>query len=126
MDFLHVENASFSAKPMDSICSGGRPLLVHSTTAAFLINVEGYKRGIVPADLHANDFSEELRRGAERTEWKASSPLQTRCVVFLKKSVVQAYLLLSPTGDSAPSMHLSSWLATICRSSSSSRVSRSN
>lgn len=38
----------------------------------------------------------------------------------------EAYLLLSPAGDSAPSMHLSSWLATICRSSSSSRVSRSN
>lgn len=38
----------------------------------------------------------------------------------------QIYLLLSPPGDSAPSMHLSSWLATICRSSSSSRVSRSN
>lgn len=38
----------------------------------------------------------------------------------------QTYLLLSPAGDSAPSMHLSSWLATICRSSSSSRVSRSN
>lgn len=39
---------------------------------------------------------------------------------------VALYLLLSPAGDSAPSMHLSSWLATICRSSSSSRVSRSN
>lgn len=36
------------------------------------------------------------------------------------------YLLLSPAGDSAPSMHLSSWLATIWRSSSSSRVSLSN
>lgn len=38
----------------------------------------------------------------------------------------QMYLLLSAAGDSASSMHLSSWLATICRSSSSSRVSRSN
>lgn len=36
------------------------------------------------------------------------------------------YLLLPSPGDSAPSLHLSSWLATICRSTSSSLVSRSN
>lgn len=39
---------------------------------------------------------------------------------------ISTYLLLSATGDSAPSMHLSSWLATIWRSSSNSRVSLSN
>lgn len=36
------------------------------------------------------------------------------------------YLLLPAPGDSAPSLHLSSWLATICLSTSSSLVSRSN
>jgi len=36
------------------------------------------------------------------------------------------YLLLPSPGDSAPSLHLSSWLATICLSTSSSLVSRSN
>lgn len=51
--------------------------------------------------------------------WKIRFVIQCRKHLSL-------YLLLSPAGDSAPSMHLSSWLATICRSSSSSRVSRSN
>lgn len=36
------------------------------------------------------------------------------------------YLVLAILGDSAPSLHLSSWLATICLSTSSSRVSRWN
>lgn len=36
------------------------------------------------------------------------------------------YLLLPAPGESAPSLHLSSWLATICLSTSSSLVSRSN
>lgn len=36
------------------------------------------------------------------------------------------YLLLPAPGDSAPTLHLSSWLATICLSTSSSLVSRSN
>lgn len=37
-----------------------------------------------------------------------------------------AYLSLAAPGDSAPNLHRSSWLATICLSSSSSLVSRSN
>ncbi len=48
--------------------------------------------------------------------------------VFVCVSVCASshYLLLPAPGDSAPSLHLSSWLATICLSTSSSLVSRSN
>lgn len=59
--------------------------------------------------------------------WRMKKP----CVglwlsVFVCGCASSHYLLLPAPGDSAPSLHLSSWLATICLSTSSSLVSRSN